>query len=32
MLRRVPRLDLLDEPQWNAGYIIRGLKELRVGL
>jgi cytochrome P450 len=30
MLRRVPRLDLLDEPQWNAGYIIRGLKELRV--
>jgi cytochrome P450 len=30
LLRRVPRLELATEPEWKAGYIIRGLKELLV--
>jgi cytochrome P450 len=32
LLRRVPDLSLVAEPQWNAGYIIRGLKELQVSV
>ena len=32
LLRRAPELRLDAEPQWNAGYIIRGLKELRVSV
>ena len=32
LLRRAPDLRLDAEPQWNAGYIIRGLKELRVSV
>jgi cytochrome P450 len=30
LLRRVPRMELVDEPEWKPNYIIRGLKELRV--
>ncbi len=30
MLRRVPNLELQAEPEWKAGYIIRGSKELKV--
>ncbi len=30
LLRRAPALALVTEPEWNAGYIIRGLKELLV--
>jgi cytochrome P450 len=30
VLRRAPSLRLVREPEWNAGYIIRGLKELLV--
>jgi cytochrome P450 len=30
LLRRAPKLHLVSEPEWKAGYIIRGLKELRV--
>ena len=30
LLRRAPHLSLVTEPEWKAGYIIRGLKELRV--
>ncbi len=30
LLRRAPALQLVAEPEWNAGYIIRGLKELQV--
>jgi cytochrome P450 len=30
MLRRLPDMELVDEPEWKAAYIIRGLKELRV--
>jgi cytochrome P450 len=30
LLRRVPALTLNAEPEWKAGYIIRGLKELSV--
>ena len=32
LLRRAPKLELLAEPEWKAGYIIRGLKELRVAV
>lgn len=28
--RRLPRLQLVDEPQWKSGYIIRGLEALYV--
>jgi cytochrome P450 len=30
LLERFPRMELLEEPEWKPGYIIRGLKELRV--
>jgi cytochrome P450 len=30
LLRRAPKLQLVSEPEWKAGYIIRGLHELRV--
>jgi len=30
LLRRAPGLRLEAEPEWNSGYVIRGLKELRV--
>lgn len=30
LLHEAPRLELVIEPEWKAGYIIRGLKELRV--
>ncbi|MFB6715746.1 cytochrome P450 [Streptomyces sp. NPDC056237] len=32
LLRRAPNLRLAAEPEWNPGYVIRGLKELRVEL
>jgi cytochrome P450 len=30
ILRRMPRLQLLEEPEWKPTYIIRGLKSLHV--
>ena len=30
ILERLPRLELEREPEWKPGYIIRGLRELRV--
>ncbi len=30
ILRRMPRLQLVEEPTWKPGYIIRGLEALRV--
>ncbi len=30
LLRRAPRLALVEEPRWRPGYVIRGLAELRV--
>jgi cytochrome P450 len=30
LLRRLPRMELVEEPEWKANYIIRGLRELRV--
>jgi cytochrome P450 len=30
VLRRLPRLELVEEPDWNPNYIIRGLRALRV--
>lgn len=30
VLRRMPRLELVEEPRWKPGYIIRGLESLRV--
>jgi cytochrome P450 len=30
LLRRAPTLALVTEPEWKAGFIIRGLKELLV--
>ncbi|MFI8180504.1 cytochrome P450 [Actinacidiphila glaucinigra] len=30
LLRRAPRLQLAAEPAWHEGYVIRGLRELRV--
>ncbi|MEE1773585.1 cytochrome P450 [Streptomyces sp. JV185] len=32
LLRRAPGMRLAAEPEWNPGYVIRGLKELRVEL
>ncbi|MFJ7195680.1 MULTISPECIES: cytochrome P450 [unclassified Streptomyces] len=32
LLRRAPGMRLSAEPEWNPGYVIRGLKELRVEL
>ncbi|MFB7848788.1 MULTISPECIES: cytochrome P450 [unclassified Streptomyces] len=32
LLRRAPDMRLVAEPEWNPGYVIRGLKELRVEL
>jgi cytochrome P450 len=31
VLRRLPTLELAEEPRWKPGYIIRGLRSLRVG-
>jgi len=30
VLRRLPGLELLEEPVWRPGYVIRGLESLRV--
>ncbi|MCX5398585.1 cytochrome P450 [Streptomyces sp. NBC_00102] len=30
LLRKAPRMRLAEEPEWHPGYVIRGLKELRV--
>lgn len=30
VLRRLPRLSLVEEPTWRPGYVIRGLEQLRV--
>jgi cytochrome P450 len=30
LLRRLPEMELVAEPEWKPNYIIRGLKELRV--
>jgi cytochrome P450 len=30
LLRRLPRMEPVAEPEWKPNYIIRGLKELRV--
>ena len=30
VLRRMPSLELVEEPTWGPGYVIRGLQELRV--
>lgn len=30
VLRRLPHLELVEEPTWRPGYVIRGLRELRV--
>ncbi|CAN5364631.1 cytochrome P450 [soil metagenome] len=30
LLRRLPHMELVAEPRWKPGYIIRGLEELRV--
>lgn len=30
LLRRLPALELVEEPEWKPNYIIRGLKQLRV--
>jgi cytochrome P450 len=30
VLRRLPRLELVEEPVWRPGYVIRGLQALRV--
>jgi cytochrome P450 len=32
LLRRAPGLRLEAEPEWNPGYVIRGLRELRVAV
>jgi cytochrome P450 len=30
LLDRIPNLELVEEPTWKPGYIIRGLRELKV--
>jgi cytochrome P450 len=30
LLRRVPRLELVEAPQWKPTFVLRGLRELRV--
>jgi cytochrome P450 len=30
ILERLPNLELVKEPEWKPGYVLRGLKELRV--
>ncbi|MFD6530169.1 cytochrome P450 [Streptomyces sp. NPDC060184] len=30
LLRKAPGMRLTEEPEWHPGYVIRGLKELRV--
>ena len=30
VIRRLPQLELVEEPAWKSNYIIRGLRELRV--
>ena len=31
LLKRLPRMELLEEPPWKPNYIVRGLRELWVG-
>ena len=31
ILRRLPRLELIEEPQWKPRFVLRGLDALRVG-
>ncbi|WP_283139256.1 cytochrome P450 [Rhizohabitans arisaemae] len=30
LLRAAPAMDLIEEPRWNPGYVIRGLESLKV--
>ena len=30
LLRRVPRLELVETPRWKPTFVLRGLRELRV--
>jgi cytochrome P450 len=30
LLRRLPEMALVEEPEWKPNYIIRGLNELRI--
>jgi hypothetical protein len=30
LLRRLPAMELVEEPGWKPNYIIRGLRDLRV--
>jgi cytochrome P450 len=30
LLRRLPRLELVEQPRWKPGYVLRGLAALRV--
>ena len=30
VLRRLPRLELVEPPTWKPGYVLRGLADLRV--
>ena len=30
LLRRAPGIELVEEPRWKPGYVIRGLEQLRV--
>jgi cytochrome P450 len=30
LLRRVPRLELVEAPRWKPTFVLRGLRELRV--
>jgi cytochrome P450 len=32
LLRRARRIELVEEPVWKPGYVIRGLEQLRVRL
>jgi cytochrome P450 len=32
VLAAAPRLELVREPDWKPGYIIRGLRELQVAV
>jgi cytochrome P450 len=30
LLERIPAMELVEEPRWKPGYIIRGLEALHV--
>jgi cytochrome P450 len=30
LLRRAPRLDLIEPPRWKPTFVLRGLESLRV--